>query len=148
MLRLDSAAAVRRLHEDVIARAARKPARVSVGLSQLSRDENDRLSRKLDRLHNACGCQAAAACGLGGLLATLIWTIARTAPLAWSDVGWCALAFCLGTAIGKIAGSVVARRRLLSELAELRRRLELSRRQVYLGPDPMAGQARRFSAPR
>lgn len=111
---------------DRVLTADRTHRRVALALESLEPPERDAWERRINRYFRACGCASAAggltlAFAIGAALAVTYYDLLLQRPLLVTGLGLLALLVALG--LGKAFGLWVARIRLKSTVAALRRRL-------------------------
>ena len=111
---------------DRVLTADRTHRRVALALESLAPPERDAWERRINRYFRACGCGSAAggltlAFAIGATLAVVYYDLLFARPLLVTGLGLLGLLAALG--LGKAFGLWVARSRLKSTVAALRRRL-------------------------
>lgn len=91
----------------------RPPLRIVARFEHLGTEQNEALSRQLNRYYNACGCGEGRVFVLGALLSWCVYAIANdTFFWSWENAGLAFLWCLAGAFIGKAIGLVLAWRQL------------------------------------
>jgi hypothetical protein len=102
------------------------PGPIAVEAAHLSDADSRAAQERINRLYDACGCDVGAAGAIASVAAYVVYCATAGAAVGFGLLGTTVLGvvvFLVGGALGKTIGILSARRRLVRELRDLRRRL-------------------------